>query len=329
VNAENERPTSRWRTPEGERLAVEVFRKLLAGEPLDDLPLSHHQGRVDLRGIVAPPPDRLRAHDHKGWLVQELGGLVAFQRVQLTNLDMGGGRLNDLRFFHTTITNCRFDGAKCQDWRMWAVDVADSTFVKADLRKAVLGAWYQGRGDVFRKVDFSGANLGSIVCPAATFIDCDFGDAHVTKVDFQSSGFIRCRFAGLMREVMFYDHGFKTGKPDPNPMEDVDFSDAELRMVEFRRLNLDRVQFPTNSDHLVLSHYRCVLERGLRELQGNSERAGLRAILEHRLKWAGPHQERGVFNRRDYVEMGDEEEAEFAFRLLQQLESECGRNRAS
>jgi len=40
---------------------------------------------------------------------------------------------------------------------------------------------------------------------------------------------------------MFYDHGFKTGKPDPNPMDDVDFSEAELRMVEFRGLNLDRV----------------------------------------------------------------------------------------
>jgi uncharacterized protein YjbI with pentapeptide repeats len=315
--------TSRWRTPEGERLALEVFGKLLAGKPLDDLRLPHHQGRVDLRGIVAPPADRLRTLDHKGWAVQELGGLLEFRRAQLTNLDMSSGQLNSLRFFHTTITNCRFDGAKCQDWRMWAIDVADTTFVKADLRNAVLGAWHEGRGDVFTKVDFSAANLRSIVCPAATFTDCDFNNAHLAKVDFQSSSFIRCRFAGLMREVMFYDHGFKTGKPDPNPMEDVDFSEAELRMVEFRRLDLDRVKFPTSSDHLVVRHYRCVLECALRELQGNSKWTGLRAIFEHQLKWAGPHQERGVFNRRDYVEMFGEEEAEFAIELLQRLEAEC------
>jgi hypothetical protein len=278
---------------------------------------------VDLRGIVAPPADRLRTLDHKGWVVQELGGLLEFRRAQLTNLDMSSGQLNSLRFFHTTITNCRFDGAKCQDWRMWAIDVADTTFVKADLRNAVLGAWHEGRGNVFRKVDFSAANLRSIVCPAATFTDCDFNNAHLAKVDFQSSSFIRCRFAGLMREVMFYDHGFKTGKPDPNPMEDVDFSEAELRMVEFRRLDLDRVKFPTSSDHLVVRHYRCVLECALRELQGNSKWTGLRAIFEHELKWAGPHQERGIFNRRDYVEMFGEEEAEFAIKLLQRLEAEC------
>jgi hypothetical protein len=187
----------------------------------------------------------------------------------------------------------------------------------------VLGAWYEGRGDVYRRVNFSRANMRSIVCPAATFVDCDFGEAQLAKVDFQSSSFIRCRFAGLLREVMFYDHGFKTGKPDPNPMEDVDFSDAELRMVEFRGLNLDRVKLPTSSDHLIVHHYRCVLERALRELRGDARWSGLRVDMEHRLMWAGPRQEAGEFNRRDLVEMGDKAEAEFAVKLLRRLEGEC------
>ena len=145
----------------------------------------------------------------------------------------------------------------------------------------------------------------------------------MAKIDFQSSSFIRCRFAGLLREVMFYDHGFKTGKPDPNPMEDVDFSEAELRMVEFRRLDLDRVKFPKSSDHLIVHRYRCVLERAVRELETDARWKGLRAVMVHRLKWAGPRQEVGEFNRRDFVEMGDEAEAEFAVSLLQRLEAEC------
>ena len=49
---------------------------------------------------------------------------------------------------------------------------------------------------------------------------------------------------------IFYDHGYKTGKSDANPMEDVDFTNAELRMVEFRRLNLDRVAFPSDDHHV-------------------------------------------------------------------------------
>jgi uncharacterized protein YjbI with pentapeptide repeats len=315
--------TSQWRTQDGKERAEEIFGRLLAGSRLDDLRLGEHDGRVDLRGIGAPPPERLETLEKNGWVVAELGGLPKFESVKLADLDFSGGLLEGFRFFNTTINNCRFDGARCHDWRLWAVDVTDTGFVGADLRKAVLGAWYQGRGDVYRRVNFSGANLRSIVCPTATFIDCDFGDAQLAKVDFQSSSFIRCRFAGLLREVMFYDHGFKTGKPDPNPMEDVDFSEAELRWVEFRRLDLDRVELPKSTDHLVVHDYRCVLEGAIRELQTDARRKGLRGVMENRLKWAGPHQEQGEFNRRDFVEMGDEAEAEFAVSLLRRLEAEC------
>ncbi len=314
---------SRWSAPDGKERAEGIFRRLLAGDRLDDLRLGEHDGRVDLRGIRTPPPERLETLVKHGWVVAELGGLLKFESVKLADLDFSWGLLESLRFFNTTVNNCRFDGARCRDWRLWAVDVTDTSFFGADMRKAVLGAWYQGRGEVYRRVSFSGANLRSIVCPTATFIDCDFGDAQLAKVDFQSSSFIRCRFAGLLREVMFYDHGFKTGKPDPNPMEDVDFSQAELRWVEFRRPDLDRVELPKSTDHLVVHDYRCVLEGAIRELQSDARRKGLRAVMEHRLKWAGPHQAQGEFNRRDFVEVADEAEAEFAVGLLRRLEAEC------
>jgi uncharacterized protein YjbI with pentapeptide repeats len=314
---------SRWKTTEGKLLATEVFSRLSAHKSLSDLKLEQFNGRLDLRGISTPAPVGLGPRETKGWVVEELVGLVKLERAQLVGLDFSGGRLESLRFFNTTIQNCRFDDVSCQDWRLWAVDVTDTSFVGADLRKSVLGAWYEGRGDIYKKVDFSRANMRSIICRAATFVDCNFGDAQLAKVDFQSSGFVRCRFAGLLREVIFYDHGFRTGKPDPNTMEDVDLSDAELRMVEFRRLNLDRVQFPKSADHLIVRRYRCVLERALRELQTDSRWSGLRAVFANRLKWAGPHQDAGAFNRRDLVEMGGEAEAVFAETLLRRLEGEC------
>jgi uncharacterized protein YjbI with pentapeptide repeats len=314
---------ARWRTPDGGRLAREVWSRLLSGKPLGGLGLGEHEGRVDLRGITGPTPERLEASETQGWVVQELGGLLKFDGVSLADLDMSGGRLDSFRFFRSRIANCRFDETRCQDWRLWAVDVTDSSFVGADLRKAVLGAWYEGRGDTYRQVNFSGANMRSIVCPAATFVDCNFGTADLVNVEFQSTSFVRCRFAGRLRDVVFYDHGFNTGKPDPNLMVDVDFSDAELRMVEFRRLNLDRVKLPNDDDHLVIHAYRCVLERAVRVLEPKLERRRLRAVLEHYLKWIGPQQLVGVFNRRDFVEMGNEAEAEFAVHLLRELEAEC------
>jgi uncharacterized protein YjbI with pentapeptide repeats len=314
---------SRWTTSDGEKLAQEIFGRLRRGDGLDDLHLGVHDGRVDLRGIRAPSPERLKSYETGGLVVAELGGLLEFQSARLADLDFSGGRLESFRFFNSAIDNCRFDDAICQDWRLWAVDITNVGFIGADLRNSVLGSWYQERENIYRRVNFSAANLRSIVSPAATFIDCDFGDAKLAKVDFQSSSFIRCRFAGLLREVMFYDHGFKTGKPDPNPMEDVDFSEAELRMVEFRRLDLDRVRFPTGNDHIVVLNYRCVLERAVRELKADDRWKGLRVLMEHSLKWAGPRQEQGVFNRRDLVEMADEAEAEFAVSLLHRLEAEC------
>ena len=66
-----------------------------------------------------------------------------------------------------------------------------------------------------------------------------FEGTRLDGVDFQSSSFIRCRFAGELREVIFWDRGFETGKPDANPMDEVDFRDATLPWVEFRHLNLD------------------------------------------------------------------------------------------
>lgn len=314
---------SRWKTSVGEQRAEEIFARLLSGSRLDDLKLSEHDGRLDLRGIAAPLPERIKTFEKKGWVVAQLGGLLTFEGAKLADLDFSGARLESFRFFNSIVNNCRFDMAQCRDWRLWAVDVTDTTFVGADLRNAVLGAWYEGRGNLYQRVNFSGANLRSIVCPAATFVNADFGDAQITKVDFQSTSFIRCRFAGLLREVMFYDHGFKTGKPDPNPMEDVDFSEAELRMVEFRRLDLDRVRFPVGTDHLIVRHYRCVLERAVRELRTDAKWKGLRADMEFRLKWAGRRQEQGLFNRRDFVEMADEAEAEFAVSLIRRLEAEC------
>jgi hypothetical protein len=46
-------------------------------------------------------------------------------------------------------------------------------------------------------------------------------------------------------------------------------------------------------------------------------------MMEHWLKWAGPAQEVGIFNRRDFVEMGGEAEADFAVNLLRRMEAEC------
>lgn len=104
-------------------------------------------------------------------------------------------------------------------------------------------------------------------------------------------------------------------------MEDVDFGDATLRFVEFRRLDLDRVTFPSSPDHLVVRAYRRTLDCALREVDRSDNAVGrrARALLEHRRKWSGPHQETGVFHKQD---LGDNEaEAAWLEDILRRCES--------
>ncbi|MDQ2827339.1 MAG: hypothetical protein M3Y04_10345 [Actinomycetota bacterium] len=322
--SDDRHPAARWRTDAGTALAEEVVARLLAGRPLDDLELGELEGRVDLRGLPFPQPQRLRRFEEEGWFIEELSDRLCFKGARLVRLDLSGAMLDTVRMRDTLVEDCRFDGARCQRLGLVRTDMIDCSFAGADLRQAALGAWVEG-GNVFRRVSFAGADFRVGSCPAAAFVDCDFSKARIEKVDFQSSSFLRCRFAGDLREVMFYDHGFKTGKPDANPMEDVDFSAAVLHDVEFRHLNLDRVIFPAGPEHLVIQHYRCALERAIAELASGDSREARRltAGFEHRLKWAGPNQEVGVFSLDDYERRGGEDLARLAVDVLRRGEAGC------
>jgi len=321
---EPRKAAARWRSDGGKTLAEEVVARLLARRPLDDLGLGTHEGRVDLRGLPFPQPQRLRRFEKDGWFIEELSDRVCFKSTRLVGLDLSGAVMDTVRFWDTKVEDCRFDGARCQHLGLVRTEVTDCSFVGADFRQSALGAWADG-GNVFCRVTFDGADFRVGSCPAATFIDCDFSQARIEKVDFQSSSFVRCRFAGELREVMFYDYGFKTGKPDPNPMEDVDFADAVLRDVEFRRLSLDRVTFPKGPEHLVVRRYRCAVERAIAELVGDESREArlLKVSFEHRLKWAGPKQEIGVFSLVDYEHRGGQQFVDRATEILRRCEAGC------
>lgn len=110
-------------------------------------------------------------------------------------------------------------------------------------------------------------------------------------------------------------------------MEDVDFSKAQLRWVEFRHLNLDRVHLPEDENHILVRNYGCVLRKALeaaRKSEHPSSKA-LVAVLGNRLKWIGPKQEIGVFNRMDYKRSGGVEREEFVVDILRQAERECSK----
>lgn len=317
----------RWQKSAGKQLAAEVWKRLSARESLNDLGLGEHDKLIDLRGIPVPEVTKEQLPPFRSWDIHRVGGRLVFKNVQLEGMDFSDSHLEYIRFFHSRITGCRFDRADCRHWGVRASDVTRTSFVGTNLRDAVLGPWYEGRANKYEFVNFSYADMRGLLSSTATFTDCDFSHARLDKTDFQSSSFIRCRFAGEVREVLFYDLAYKSPKPDPNPMEDVDFSAAQLRWVEFRHLDIDRVRLPKDDNHVVVRNYRCVLQKALaaaRNSQHRSSRA-LVAVLENCLKWIGPKQQIGIFNRLDFRDSGGTEKEEFVLRTLRQAEHECSR----
>jgi fluoroquinolone resistance protein len=317
----------RWLTPERQRLVSEVFARLLSGRSLTSLGLGEIEGRVDLRGLAGPSPQRQSQFKWRQLRLEQLNELSEVENVTWRSLDLSSSILEGLRLFDMQMVDCKFDEARCLDWRLWRSDVTDCSFIGADLRHASLGAWSEGRGNNYSRVNFSQADFRESVSQAATYVDCDFSNAYLKDLNFRSSSFTRCKFAGVLHKVIFDGRKLSTGKPDLNQMEDVDFSDAILELVEFRGLNLYTVTFPADPGLWIIDDYMCVLEKSVAYLAGRKGEIEewVRRILEERRRslQVGPEVKRGFLNRNDYVILGGETMATLVESVIYEARQAC------
>jgi uncharacterized protein YjbI with pentapeptide repeats len=317
----------RWLTPDGQRLAGDVLARMISGRSLKALALGEVEGRVDLRGLAVPPPQRRGQFNWRGLHLERLSQLSEVKNVTWRSLDLSGSALEGLRLFDMRIVDCSFDEAKCRDWRMWRSDVTDCSFIGADLRHASLGAWSEGRGNNYHRVNFSQADFRESASQAAAYVDCDFSNARLEDLNFRSSSFVRCKFAGVLHKVIFDGRQLGTGKPDLNTMEDVDFSGAILELVDFRGLDLYGVTFPVDPGLWVIDNYPCVLEKSIAYLVGHKgEMEGwVRRIFEERRRslQVGPKVKRGFLNRNDYVVLGGETMAALVESVINEARQAC------
>jgi uncharacterized protein YjbI with pentapeptide repeats len=280
---------------------VEIaWARILSGNE-GDIADRTDEGRLDLRGLKIAEPRRERWEQPSPFSMVTLTNLTVLRDVKLRNIDFSNSDMPSLRFHGCAIENCKFDGARCRDWRLWQTSVVDTTFVGASLRDSALAAIEDGKRNSYRNVVFDGADLRGTAWKSADVVDCRFRDATLTKVDFQGTVFRNCTFSGSLDEVMFYRHAFRGEEFPPNEMEGVDLSDARLSYVEFRKLDLEHVKLPSNSEHVVVSPYRDALA-DLISKYGNRDDLPARSLvvlMQMQLKWAGEHQRRGVISKLD------------------------------
>ena len=308
----------RWRTADGRTLAAEVLRFLHGTR--SDLPVDVgvHDGRRDLRGLALPAPTFGSTLAVGGKTATVMSGLQEFRDVHWQQLDLSHAQLSSLRFFGSVIADCRFDNAICADWRLWDSDVKDSSFVKAGLRDSALGTWYEGgTGNVWRNIDFDGADLRGLVATGCLMVHCSFKGAKLKGAEFLQATIQYCQFTGVLQDVLF-DGRQIPGRAEPEVFLETDFSGATFRDVEFRGCHFEAVKLPEGID--LVPNFPIVARRVL-ELLGDNESLEarmLRAVYDLALKLPGEDSSVGVFNRADYLRWGGEPLAALAESLIRQ-----------
>jgi len=300
-----------------ESLILEVWDRLYQGSALDDLSLPVLDGRLDLRGISLPDPAVIRRYQTSVANVTQIEPSAKFHGVKWENLDFSGSKLKGMRMFGCQINNCRFDKCNLEDLRWWSMAVTDTSFRGANLKKSALGGIQEGRRNLYQCVDFSEADLRQTAYKSAAFENCRFFNSKLVKIDFQGSTFTDCVFEGELREVLFHRRGFQGESYPANEMLNIDFRGATLRHVEFRGLSLENVQFPNDSEHLVLTNFDSALDKAIGELKSQEDLGSrkLVAYLSVLRKWAVRNQPQGVLNTKDMIETGGLE----GFRRLEKL----------
>lgn len=301
-------------------LQAEVLLRLKAGRTLDGIGLSFTDGRIDLRGVIVPDPVVVERHTTTLAKVDVVDTKTIFENVALERLNFSGAYLSGALFFGCRLHDCLFDGANLQSIACWGNMVSRCSFQSADLRHAGLGGVEKGKRNRFQEVNFSKADLrhATFGRGGAEFSDCVFRNTKLENIEFQGSVFERCIFQGELREVRFYRLGYKAEGFPPNEMRDVDFSQAKLRMVEFRELDLEHTQLPIGEGHIAITNYPEALDYLLGELKDKSDLLSrkLYALLENRRKWAGRKQKTGVLNKADLFEYVGEDAERLIAHLL-------------
>jgi hypothetical protein len=146
---------------------------------------------------------------------------------------------------------------------------------------------------------------------------CDFGEANLARVKFTQCSFDRCRFSGLLHEVLFDGRSF-VDTPGTEVFCEVDFSEARFDDVMFMGLNLGDVPMPAEGNVRVLLRARGTIERALEMLKDDPSRNArvLEAVLEDELKAMQGEDYDIIWNSDDFGGLVGEQFNELAERVL-------------
>lgn len=180
---------------------------------------------------------------------------------------------------HCHFMDCHFDRVVFKhnvfiDCHFSKIEFSDCDFTECQL--AVNSGKNSG---VFENVTFTNCRLTRTDFNFPVISDCSFISNQYTETDFDGSRFYNCRFVGEMDAVEFRGYsvlakgGGFLNPVDPkkftNPMDQVDFSEAQFRFVGFSHgIDLSRCIFPKDGNGFLVRNPKACFTK-------------VKAIIEH------------------------------------------------
>ena len=223
-----------------------------------------------------------------------LGACRRLSRSSITSCSLQRAELDGLLWTHSRFTSVDFSHASMRDFTDRANLFRDCRFVRTNLNQATFG--FEGSQFIDCSFERSLATTTAFVRPL--FVRCMFA-GNLRDVDFEASSFSECKFVGRIEGGWFrngYQHASlnnEFGTPATNPMKRVDFREAILWGVAFSgNVELSSLSLP--AEHFLVDEWP---ERVKRVAELGRNYPELRSASDRFLKVFGP----GATRQHQYI----------------------------
>lgn len=200
----------------------------------------------------------------KNYNVEFKDSNVTIKKARIEWVDFSHSNFSESIFKECEFINCLFTETSFKDTRFWACQFENCNFKRTTFNEASMAIRVGKKLGSFINCTFTEARFRKTNYGFPLFQDCIFTNCDLLQVDFNGSRFVRAKFIGLLDDVRFRGIGLDTApsilpwlKINPsdykNPMDNVDFSGAELVAVDFcYNIDLSRCTWPNDRSTFIL-----------------------------------------------------------------------------
>ena len=243
----------------------DIIKHLQQTKSLDGLNLKRKESKWDLTNISIPEPKIVNQLDNKNYSVKIPEKLFHFNDVVLHNVDLSYSKLDFSIWENCTFDNVLFTKSSLKNNKLIGCQFKNIVFENANLTDTLLGGYDGLNSGSFYKVVFIKSDMRRTYYSFPKFEYCQFNNCNLKEVNFEGSRFFNCSFKGKLDSVFFC--GFPQYLPEDillklkgnkiyNPMENIDFSQAELFGVSFSNsIDLSSCIFPNSDNYIFIKSF--------------------------------------------------------------------------